>query len=192
MGTFVIPPSLLLQGWAGNLDRAARALDDARAAINAAAPRARCAEAAFLQAEDAAFAVQHIGAAAARGAMDEHVAAMLVAVAEPVMAAMGMVGALIASAPPAEVAQATAAALRAAAHVLRAAAAAWDDGSGAVGDAAPLVDAAGAATLAAVDAAAAPAVDVAVVAAVSGAATALTRAVRAAQVAATCAAEVGR
>jgi len=189
MGSFVLPPPLLLQGRAGNLARAARALDDARAAPQDAALRMRSAETAFLQAEDAVFQTAHVRAACARGAMDVGAADVLVAISEPVMAAMGMVGALIVCAPPEAVAQAMVAALDAAAAVLRGVAAAWD---GADVDVAAAAQAALDAAAAVVEAARAPATDVAVVAAVSGVATALTRAVRAAQVAAAVAAEVGR
>ena len=189
MGSFVIPPPLLLQGWAGDLTRAARALDDARAAPQDAALRTRSAETAFLQAKDAVFQTAHVRAAGARGAMDVRTADMLVAVAEPVMAAMGMVGALIACAPPPGVAQAMVAALDAASSVLRRVAAAWD---GADVDVAAAAQAALDAAAAVVEAAATPPVDVAVVAAASGAAATLMRAVRAARVAGAVAAEVGR
>ena len=189
MGSFVLPPPLLLQGRAGNLARAARALDDARAAPQDAALRVRSAETAFLQAENAAFQTAHVRAAGARGAMDVRAADVLAAISEPVMAAMGMVGALIVCAPPPGVAQAMVAALEAAAAVLRGVAAAWD---GADVDVAAAAQAALDAAAAVVEAARAPATDVAVVAAVSGIATALTRAVRAAQVAAAVATEVGR
>ena len=200
MGAFVLPPPLLLQGRAGNLTRAARALDDARAAPQDAALRMRSAETAFLQAEDAVFQTAHVRAACARGAMDVRTTDMLAAISEPVIAAMGMVGALIACAPPPGVAQAMVAALDAAAAVLRGVAAAWDGADvgvaaawdGADVDVAAAAQAALDAAAAVVEAARAPATDVAVVAAVSGVATALTRAVRAAQVAAAVAAEVGR
>ena len=189
MSMFVTPPPLLLQGRAGNLARAARALDDARAAPQDAALRTRSAETAFLQAEDAVFQTARVRAACARGAMDVRTADVLVAISEPVMAAMGMVGALIVCAPPPGVAQAMVAALNAAAAVMRGVAAAWD---GADVDVAAAAQEALDAAAAVVEAATAPATDVAVVAAVSGVATALTRAVRAAQVAAAVAAEVGR
>jgi len=189
MGSFVIPPPLLLQGRAGNLARAARALDDARAAPQDAALRVRSAETAFLQAENAAFQTAHVRAAGARGAMDVRAADVLVAISEPVMAAMGMVGALIVCAPPPGVAQAMVAALDAAAAVMRDVAAAWD---GADVDVAAAAQAALDAAAAVVEAARAPATDAAVVAAASGAAATLSRAVRAAQVAAAVAAEVGR
>jgi hypothetical protein len=189
MGSFVTPPPLLVQGRAGNLARAARALDDARAAPQDAALRMRSAEMAFLQAEDAVFQTAHVRAACARGAMDVRTADMLVAISEPVTAAMGMVGALIVCAPPPGVAQAMVAALEAASSVLRGVAAAWD---GADVDVADAAQAALDAAAAVVEAAATPATDVAVIAAVSGVATTLTRAVRAAQVAAAVAAEVGR
>jgi len=189
MGLFVIPPPLLLQGRAGNLARAARALDDARAAPQDAALRVRSAATAFLQAENAAFQTAHVRAACNGGAMDVRAADALVAISEPVMAAMGMVGALIACAPPPGVAQAMVAALDAAAAVLRDVAAAWD---GADVDVAAAAQAALGAAAAVVEAAATPPVDAAVVAAASGAAATLSRAVRAAQVAAAVAAEVGR
>jgi hypothetical protein len=136
MGSFVLPPPLLLQGRAGNLARAASALDDARAAPQDAALRMRSAEMAFLQAEDAVFQTSRVHDACARGAMDVGAADVLVAISEPVMAAMGMVGALIVCAPPPGVAQAMVAALDAAAVVLRGVAAAWDGADVDVADAA--------------------------------------------------------